>query len=154
MSAQAIIDAIRHNGSDAGDLRDAAHEACHAIEVGLRGPWDRESIHRALSRQRGPGAMVVLEIRARAVEQMVCASLGVDPGGDIEHWAFVAIMEAAKNARIGLPGLPWFADCVRTHMKTEECKRLRDAVIALGTTKPRKRRNARLTSPLAEQERT
>ena len=147
MSAEAIIAAIRRNGNDATDLRDAAHEACHAIEVGLKGPWDRETIHRALSRKSGPGALVIFEIRARAVEQMVCADLEVDSGGDIEHWAFVACMEAAKNSRIAFPGIEWFANCVRTHMKTEECKRLRDAVIALGSKPVTRKRRTREVSP-------
>lgn len=126
-----IIAAVRARGSDATDLRDAAHEAHHALTAGLRKKWDRESIDRAICRKfQRPGAAASEEILARAVEQLVCADLGVDCG-TIDHWAFICCMEAAK---FGQPFMrPTEAkEAIERRMKSKEARAAADKVIALG----------------------
>lgn len=96
-TAASVIAAIRVCGSDATDLRDAAHEAHHALSAGVVGKWDRERIHRAVVRL-GRSGEVRDELMARAVEQLVCAHFRVkiDP---VSRWAFVSAMEAIKFRR-------------------------------------------------------
>lgn len=133
-----IIAAVQSHGSDAQDLRDAAHEACHAIDAKLRGLWERERIHRALSRKYGNrGSLVFAEVRARAVEQIVCTDLGVDCG-TVERWAHVTFLETLKNMQILLPSAEWFVDCVKRDMERTGARLAADAVLAL---KPKRRRS-------------
>lgn len=134
MNAEKIIKAIRARGSDATDLRDAAHEAHHALDAKAK-KWDRESIHRALMR-RHRCALLRSEVMARAVEQIVCTRLGVDPKGDVEKWALVACLESIKY---GLPHTDpsTFAAMVCREMSGAEAIAASDAVIALGSV-PRK----------------
>jgi hypothetical protein len=127
-TAASLIEAIRSRGSDARDLRDAAHEAHHAIVAGVRGPWDREVIHRALMR-KGKSFAQDDEVMARAVEQIVCADLGVDCG-DVDTWAFLACMEALKGGNpIGNPDA--VARAIRLTMKTDKARKAADAVMGL-----------------------
>lgn len=101
-TAARILTATRRRGVvpfESGDLRYASHEACHGIELGLD-DWDVDTIHYALAEQR-IGDRVVMECRARAVEQIVCARLGVATK-TIEQWAYVTSMEALRN-RLDVP---------------------------------------------------
>lgn len=134
-TAEQVIEAVRACGSDPRDLRDAAHEASHALDVGLEhGQWDRESIHSAVM-QRGRAFAVLSEIKARAVEQMVCADLGIDPG-DVKRWALIACMEAVKNG-IALPGLDWFVERVTNTMQTPPARKMADRVLRLASRERR-----------------
>ena len=132
MNAHAIIDAVRKRGSDPRNLRDAAHEAHHALDAKVKGKWDRENIHRYV-RRMGNGRAVQSEIMARAVEQIVCARCGVDPGGDIEHWAFLAAMESIKNDRVNIwqIGKLTLADCIKREMESPEAQSAANRVCAL-----------------------
>ncbi len=95
MSPDAVIQAIRSRGGDATELRDAAHEACHALACGVPdGKWDRDTIHRYVMRG-GYGRAAEGEVVARLVEQEVCKVLGVVTN-NIEHWLLVSCMEAIK----------------------------------------------------------
>lgn len=143
---EALIAAIRARGSDARDLRDAAHEACHAIEANVPdGKWDREGIHSRLIRGRSRSDLVRLEIEARAVEQLVCADLGVDCD-TVDKWAEITWWETMKNMRINLPSVEWIAKAVNLAMKQGRIRDKTDAVVALADkpvkTRARKSRQA------------
>lgn len=95
MTSDELISAIRSRGSDTTDLRDGVHEAHHAIEAGVpEGKWDRDTISRYVKRM-GRGRAAASEIVARAVEQIICAKLGVETK-PISHWAMISCMEAIK----------------------------------------------------------
>lgn len=132
-----LIAAIQARGSDATDLRDAAHEAHHALDAKVRGKWDRESIHRAISRLP-PYQQLRAEISARAVEQIVCRDLGVDCD-TVEKWAFIAEMEMLKNSRLALPPGADMAKFVRKAMEHPTMRCAADRVLALAVAKSRKR---------------
>ncbi|HEY5553047.1 MAG TPA: hypothetical protein VIK52_14235 [Opitutaceae bacterium] len=110
------------------DLRDAAHEAFHALTVNARN-WDREKIHRALVRKFDRAHLWIHEMHARAVEQLVCRHFGVECG-TLESWVHVSVMEAIKT------GAP-FADSgdslniARYFMGTDVARGWADLVIAL-----------------------
>jgi len=40
-----LIAIVVEKGGDARDVRDAAHEACHALMWGVKKKWTRENIH-------------------------------------------------------------------------------------------------------------
>jgi hypothetical protein len=126
--ALALLDAIRARGSDATSLRDAAHEACHALKWGVKKRWTRDNIHAKKPRVRAYG--VADEIEARAVEQLVCRGLGVDCG-TVDHWAHVCWMETLKNERISLPAGDWLADHIRSAMQRKATQKMVEKVIAL-----------------------
>lgn len=90
---QEIIAWVRSNGSDTDDLRDAAHEASHALEVRPR-RWDRESIHAKIM-WKSLTFKVMTELEARAVERLVCAAHGVEH--DWEFFVSLALIEALKS---------------------------------------------------------
>jgi hypothetical protein len=87
--APRIVAAVRARGSDAADVRDAAHEASHAIQHRLPS-WHRNLIDLHMRRMR-MRPRLLSEVRARAVEQLVCARL------DVPYTAFeycnVAVLE-------------------------------------------------------------
>lgn len=146
---EALIAIIRAHGNDATNLRDAAHEAHHAIEAGVpAGKWDRETIHSYVMRMR-PGDAARSEIRSRAVEQIVCRRFGVDCG-TVEHWAFIACMEALKYR------IPFFAemgtvvDLVTRTMATPEAEAMADAVMALQMPAPVAKRARRARKAVAQ----
>lgn len=129
ITSEQLIAAVRANGNDARDLRDAAHEAHHALEAKVkRGKWDRETIHCAVMKM-GLGRAIQSEIMARAVEQIVCADLCADCG-TVEEWAMVACMEALKS-RIQVPGLDWMVARIKAAMVSPEGRKAADAVLAL-----------------------
>ncbi len=148
--AAAIIAAVVARGNRAhetGDLRDAAHEAHHALSVGLSGSWDRERLNRAMER-KGPSYLLRSEVEARAVEQLVCADLGVDPGGSVDRWALVSCMEAIKNSRLDIGPPAPIADAIRRAMRSPEVRRAADRVLALGDPpKPSKPKAPRKRKP-------
>lgn len=127
-TAQRLVDAVRKRGSNADDPRDAAHEACHALEWGVTKKWTRDNIHARKPRIRSDG--VSSEITARAVEAIVCADLGVKY--DVDKWAFTCWMEMLKNEGISLPTGSWLADAIRRRMKTDGARRMANRVLALG----------------------
>lgn len=122
-----LVAAVRSKGSDARDVRDAAHEACHALKWKAK-KWDRESIHKKRPKVRGFG--VSDEILARAVEQLVCADLGVECW-PVEKAAMICWMEMLKNERVSLPGGSWLEDRIREAMAGKQARKEADAVLAL-----------------------
>ena len=115
----------------AADLRDAAHEACHALESDLRGKWTRDRIHTKLT--RGVFSRMFLvesEIKARAVEQIVCKRLGVETD-PVDSWAAVALLEMATTFG-NAPPLDLFLATVAKRMASPTVIALAGRVIALG----------------------
>ena len=96
IAAERFVAAVRERGSDATTVRDAAHEAHHALDAGLSDLWEREAIHEALCEKRSGAHLWLAEIEARVIEQLVCEALGADPGGSLDHWLCVSAMEAIK----------------------------------------------------------
>ena len=131
MTADAILAAVRARGSDARDLRDATHEAAHALDARAR-RWDRESIHRALLRRyrRDPAGWMRSEVVVRAVEQIVCETCGVDPG-PVELWAGTAILESIRNGLITL-GYAEFAAAVVEELRKPATRLIAEQILALG----------------------
>lgn len=78
-------------------VRDAAHEAFHALTVQLEEWGDREAIHAELIAHLSPPALWVHEIEARLVEREVCRILGVDSGRTLEDWIALSCMEAVRT---------------------------------------------------------
>lgn len=112
VSTEFVVEAVRLRGSDARDLRDAVHEAHHAISSGLRGKWERERVHQALLRMPrvkkwGVAMLVQEEVDARAVERLACAKFGIEY--DSEYWAMMAAMETCKTLGVGMPPDWWIA---------------------------------------------
>lgn len=144
---EAVIAAIRAMGSDADDLRDAAHEAHHAIEAGIpAGRWDRDTISRYVKRM-GPGRAAASEVRARAVEQVVCARLGVPAGRHkLEDWVGTSVTEAIKFRE---PFLKYedAVKAVKARLASKDVQKDADAIIALAT--PAKKARRRRASPCA-----
>lgn len=100
MEAQVLIDAIAARGSDATDVRDAAHEAHHALSTGMAGRWTRTRIDRAVKKM-GRLWAIADEALARAVEQIVCKEVGVETDS-IEKWIFMSCMETMKYDRFNV----------------------------------------------------
>lgn len=127
--AASIVAAIRSRGSDARDLRDAAHEAHHALRCNLRGPWERERIHARLMAITEGSAMLLLqeEIDARAVEWVVCRDFGQEY--DADHWAMIAAMESIKGG-MAAPVDFWISSIARRR-DTVLVRRYADRVIAI-----------------------
>lgn len=111
------------------DVRDAAHEACHALKWDVTKPWTRANIH-AKSPER-TGVRIVHEVTARAVEQLVCADLGA-PCDSIAKCAHNCFMELLFNERIRLPSGTWLEDRIREYMERAETLEMAARVLALG----------------------
>ena len=135
MTAEQLVAVARSHGSDAADARDAAHEACHVVQWGVRGKWTRENIHRRAPRVRGYG--VADEIAARAVEALICQRLGIEY--DLKKWTMVCWMEQLKNERISLPTGSWLEDRIREQMGKPATARLVEKVLALQVKRPRRK---------------
>ncbi len=143
-ASAAIMEAVRARGATPRDLREAAHEACHALELGVRvGAWDWASIDlmirlvpndraaRFLRSSRrnmvvGPG---MYEITARTVERLVCARLGVD-AGDPADLARTAVVEAARHG-VQFESVEWFLEAVEHESYTAHARGLADRVMLL-----------------------
>lgn len=142
ISPETFVAAVRAKGSDAADVRDAAHEACHAISWKVPAPWTRDNIHaRKPEDHRIFGAMpgVREEVLARAVEQIVCEELGVDCGG-VAKWAMVCWMEMLKNERVELPTDGWLEKEIQEAMRGERAKAMAAQVLKLAIPAKRKTR--------------
>lgn len=129
-TAAKIIAYVRSRGSDAKTLRDAAHEAHHALTTRAK-KWDRASIDAAVKRSwRDYSMRVVDEINARAVEQIVCADLGVVIDGP-KKWAFVTCMESMQIDRVNIGDLSVVEAAIVRRMAHPRVRRDADAVLAL-----------------------
>lgn len=93
-----LIAYCRARNNRPSDIRDAAHEAFHALTVGARN-WEREHVHRLLVKKFSRAELWVHEMQARAVEQLVCDTLR-EPYKGVDEWVNVSILEAIKG---GLP---------------------------------------------------
>lgn len=128
-TADEVVQAIRARGSDTNNLRDAAHEAHHAIETKVpNGKWDRDTISKAVKRL-GPGFAAASEIAARAVEQVVCERLGV-ACAPLPERVLTACMEAMKF-REPFMDYDTAHRLVESRLKTDEVQRDADAILAL-----------------------
>jgi len=143
-SAERIIqflDAVQARGytphdrttTNISDVRDAAHEACHALQWKVTKPWTRENIHAKCPKRIGD--KLVQEILARAVEQLVCADLGA-PCDSIEKCAHHCFMEMLQNEKIRLPSGEWLAELIRERMREAPAKELAVRVLALVQVRP------------------
>lgn len=118
MTSEQFIAAVRSMGCVPRDLRDAAHEAHHAI-IGKAKNWTREGIHGALCKKLGPAERIADEILARAVEQLVTKEITGEACGRVEHWAMWMCMEAIKDGIHGVE--PSFAaKAIRSAMDSKE----------------------------------
>ena len=79
-------------GSDATDVRDAAHESFHAMQFGCK-RWDRATIDKAAFAPRNRLFLVSSELGARAAERLVCEELGL--GYEPLVWARTCLAEQA-----------------------------------------------------------
>lgn len=131
MTGEALLLAIRARGSDARDLRDAAHEACHALAWNVKGKWTRKKIE-ASNPYRSRAKMLLGvndEITARAVEQLVCARLGVecDP---VSRAVMTMCMETVKFEGIKLP-YNEMVMAVEARMESKAAAEMAERVLAL-----------------------
>ena len=127
--AEDLTAAIRKKGSDALTVRDAVHEACHAIQWGITGKWSRTNVDRnnphKSRRQKAFG--VLDEITARAVEALVMSKLGLEY--DQDKWVSMMIMETLKIDRIALPSFDWVKDAIVERMGTRVAEALATNII-------------------------
>jgi hypothetical protein len=128
--AEKITQAIRAKGCDAVSVRDAVHEAHHAITWGLKGKWTRENIDRKNPNKarRNYSFGVRDEITARAVEWWVVEKLGLVY--DLDKWAMMMIMEALKIDHIALPGFDWAKEGIQLRKQSKAVEALADDIIA------------------------
>jgi hypothetical protein len=125
---ETVIAAVRSRGSNARDLRDAAHEAHHALEMGVPpGEWGRDKIGQAVMACSRSTALAS-EVMARAVEQLVCERLN-EPYNRHE-WMLLACLEAEKNG-VSVPSVTWMDKAVATAIAQPSAQRAADAVLAL-----------------------
>lgn len=97
--AERVLRLAQERGSDAKEVRDAAHEASHAMELGLT-DWSREAIHEALTKL--PRAdQFRSEMLARAVEANICALCKLEYDQDL--YLLLAGIEGAKGGIIFPP---------------------------------------------------
>ena len=121
----------RHNAPH--DVRDAAHEAFHALTVGARN-WDREKVHAKLLRKFNRAELWVHEMQARAVEQLVCEALS-EPTKSLDEWVGVSILEAIKyHMPYADHGVS--LDIARTYLERRDTKRWALRIARLGSAHP------------------
>jgi hypothetical protein len=127
-SRHPLVVEVRRRGSDACNVRDAAHEAHHALSSGTTN-WEREAIHRTLMR-RFPDwpSRINEEILARAVEQLVCKDLAM-PCWSVEKAAHVMFMEHVHNYKLQLPD--HMDRYIKRAMRTKTGRDAADRVLAL-----------------------
>jgi len=125
--AEQLVAGVRAKGSDARDPRDAAHEACHAIEWKVKRKWTRDNIHAGRPKLRNRAFGVRDEITARAVEALVCAELGIEY--DLEKWAMTCWMEMLKNEQISLPAGDFLPNAIKARMGTTHAKNLMHEIL-------------------------
>ena len=135
-----LIAAIRARGVESSDLRYCAHEAHHALVCGIRKPWSVDAIDKAMRRTFKIYSLRFCdEIRARAVEQIVCRRAGVDCG-DVERWALVTAMECMKIDRVNVGDPAGIAAAVERQIVSPRTIAMADAVIALASAQAKRRR--------------
>lgn len=122
--AEVLTAAVRAKGSDARSVRDAVHEACHAVQWGIKGRWSRTNIDRANpNKGRRKAAFGVRdEITARAVEALVMRKLDLEY--DQDKWVLMMVMETLKLDGIALPGFDWVKEAITARMGTREAEAL------------------------------
>lgn len=132
--AKRLLEVIRANGCDALDLRDAAHEAHHALFTRLKPKWTRDRIHEALVKLAGRdrtsrSTLVAYELDARAVEWLVCDRYGIEY--DAPKWADTMWWETTKNMNITLPSDAWILEAMKIRTQLPSIAKHVDNVIAL-----------------------
>lgn len=137
LTAARFIEGVRARGSDVSDLRDAFHEAHHAVTARLKKPWERERIHQALLRMPrvrkwGVAMLVQEEVDARAVERLACAKFGVEYNAEL--WAMTAAMETCKTFGVDMQLDWWMAQI------GERCTEPRIEVAVVGLINRMRRR--------------
>ncbi len=128
VTPDAVVAAVRARGSDARDLLLAAHEAAHAIDLGLSSMTPL-AIDKGLMRLP-PRRRHEHEVTAHAVGNRVCAELGV-ACQSIEASVSEALIGALKSGGL-MPPAAEFARQIREAMGTSRARRIADAVLALG----------------------
>lgn len=136
LTADQIIAAIRDRGSDARDLRDAAHEAHHALFANVRKRWTRDNVHAGVLRAARhrviagrDAALVKLELDARAVEWALCDRYGLPY--ELDKWADIMWWETAKSMSILLPDVDQVAQAIRLTRKRAIVETWADKIVAL-----------------------
>lgn len=115
--AARIIEAVNAKDNNARDVRDAAHEIAHVLQIrrgarAFRGPYERENIHRQLERLARRDAkrnvvcyeaqLIVYEFEARAVEWLVCEALKVPY--EVDYWVDTMLLETIRTLGTCPPG--------------------------------------------------
>ena len=116
---------LRHDANDA--LRDAAHEAAHALAWGLKPPWTRARVAKAAPRR--VLAKFQGELLARAVEQLVCEAVGA-PCAELEVRASTAGREAMKYDGYNAPHDAFVAG-IKRYLELAEARALAAQILAL-----------------------
>jgi hypothetical protein len=116
-------------GCDATSVRDAVHEACHAIMWNLKGEWtrDRIDLKNPYKSRRKAAFAVGDEVTARAVEALVMKTLGLEY--DQDKWIMMMIMETLKLDGIALPGFDWAKDAITQRMQMPHAIKMADDII-------------------------
>lgn len=143
IQAANIITAVRKGGSDARDVRDAAHEVAHVFQVKRAsrrfiGTYDRENIHKQLERiSRRDAAirfevqLVVYEYEARAVEWLVCDALKVPY--EVDHWVDIMLIETMSTMGVLIPGgVDENRNRIESYRKRTKTLAIVEKVLALG----------------------
>jgi hypothetical protein len=128
-SEHPLLRVCRERGNHAWNLRDAAHEAFHALSVDAT-DWEREAVHRKLMHKFRGASLWVHEMQARAAEQIVCAHFG-EPPGPIEEWVHWSIMEAIKF-RLPFADYDMSLDAARDSLSSAAVQKLAKRIIVLG----------------------
>jgi hypothetical protein len=126
---EGIILAAQNQGCDAVDVRDAAHEMCHAFAAEAD-DWSRNGVHEALKamHSRRPSSLLREEVLARAVERKVCEHFKVEY--DSEHWLMMASMETMREFS-NIPNGFW-EEAVGNCMKSRECREMVERILTTG----------------------
>lgn len=127
--AEGVVAWARAQGSDTREVRDAAHEASHAVELRVN-DWHRESIHAAVM-ELPPVERARTEVEARAVEQLVCEALGVHHEWD----GFLALcaIEATRSGVV-FPNLETLKRMVATVKRAPQVVRRAEWILREGLT--------------------
>lgn len=123
--------AVHARGLWTRDLRDAAHEAHHALTCRLRGKWTRDRVEEALKRKFPYYSdRLADELLARAVEQLVCRHFRVREK-PVEYWVAAMAREclALDNEDVG--PLPSLIEAVKKLMKSKRGRRAANRVLTL-----------------------
>jgi hypothetical protein len=124
-----LLRVCREHGNLTRDLRDAAHEAFHALSVNAR-DWEREAVHRKLMLKFRGARLWLHEMEARAAEQIVCAHFG-EPIDPIEDWVHWSIMEAIKF-RLPFADYDMSLHAARHSLSSAAVQKLAQRIIVLG----------------------